>query len=507
MTRVDMQQPSAEPVETPGAALRSDIFRSIFDASPYAILIADDTGRYVQANRVACQLFGHSRQDLLGKQVTDFVEAAEVTPILDSWNDFRAQKQQTGHFRLVRPDGSRRILRYHAVADFAPGLHLSFLEDATEAVASAAARDAAEAERDRVFQISTDIIAVIDPQRRFRRVNPAIWTTLGQEPAQVLGRDYLELVHPEDAPAVLEARRLVGEQGSIVAAPIRFLHRDGGYRWIAWSSTNFDGDHYVVGRDVTREQETRTALERSEARLRSLAEEQERSIGQLRLEQDMRERFVAALSHDLRSPLTAAKMGAQLILGRADQPEACQTYASRIIRNVDHADRLIQNVLDASRISAGEALPIQRVSCDVRGLVADVLADQMTIHGHRFVLEAPAPVVGLCDPATVRRTLENLLGNAIKYGSPHAPVTVRVEDRDAEIVLAVHNEGAPIAAADQARIFQPYQRVQSQGGGSPKGWGLGLTLVRSMAQAHGGSVRVNSSAEHGTTFIVTLRKD
>jgi PAS domain S-box-containing protein len=501
-----MQQPSTERVAPPDAAPGLDIFRAIFDASPFAILIADDCGRYVEANSVACQLFGHSRQGLLGKHVTDFVAAADVTPIRDSWNDFRAQKRQSGEFPLVRADGSRRVLRYHAVAEFAPGLHLSFLEDVTDTLASAEARDAAETERDRLFDISTDIIAVIDPQRRFRRVNPAMAMVLGHDPAQLLGRDYLELVHPDDARLLLEARRLVDERGSGVTPPARFRHRDGRYRWIAWSSTRFDGDHYVVGRDVTDEQETRTALERSEARLRTLAEEQESSIARLRLEQELRERFVAALSHDLRSPLTAARMGAQLILSRADQPEVCQTHASRIIRNVDHVDRLIQNVLDASRISAGESLPVARVPCEVRGLVTDILADQTTIHGDRFVLKAPAPVLGLCDPAAVRRTLENLLGNAIKYGSPHAPVEVRLEQRDDEIILSVHNEGPPIAPEDQTRIFQPYQRAQPQDAASPKGWGLGLTLVRSMAEAHGGSVRVQSSAEAGTTFIVTLHR-
>jgi PAS domain S-box-containing protein len=501
-----MPHATAELVDTP-AALGPDLFRSIFEASPFAILIADDSGRYVEANGVACQVFGHPRQELLGRHVTDFVDADDVTPIRDSWNDFRAQKRQSGEFPLVRPDGSRRILRYHAVASFAPGLHLSFLEDVTEARVSAQARDTAETERDRLFEISTDIIAVIDAQRRFRRVNPAMTAMLGHQPEQLVGRDYLELVHPEDAVLLLQARRLVDERGSIVAAPARFRHRDGGYRWIAWSSTNFDGNHYAVGRDVTDEQETRTALERSEARLRTLTEEQQGSIARLRLEQDLRERFVAALSHDLRSPLTAATMGAQLILGRSDQPEACQTYASRIIRNIDHADRLIRNVLDASRISAGESLPIQRVPCDVRALVTDVLADQTTIHGRRFELQVPSPVFGLCDPAMLRRTLENLLGNAIKYGSPHAPVTVRVDEREGEITLAVHNQGPPIAPEDQARIFQPYQRAQPEAGGAPKGWGLGLTLVHSMAQAHGGSVRVQSSAEAGTTFTVTLRKD
>jgi signal transduction histidine kinase len=199
------------------------------------------------------------------------------------------------------------------------------------------------------------------------------------------------------------------------------------------------------------------------------------------------------------------KMGAQLISRGADRPDFCQAQAARIVRNVDHADQLIQNLLDASRISAGESLPISRVPCDVSALVRDVVADQITVHGDRFVLEVPAEVNGLCDPAALRRTLENLLGNAIKYGAPHSPVRVSVGERDGQIGLAVHNRGTPIAPEEQLRIFQPYHR--SQTGAGAAGWGLGLTLVRGTAEAHGGAVRVESSAEAGTTFTVTLARD
>jgi K+-sensing histidine kinase KdpD len=194
-------------------------------------------------------------------------------------------------------------------------------------------------------------------------------------------------------------------------------------------------------------------------------------------------------------------------------PEACQLFGhsrqhlvgKRVYDFVSPDDQLIQNLLDASRISAGESLPINRVPCDVSALVRDIIADQTTVHGDRFVLEVLAEVNGLCDPAALRRTLENLLGNAIKYGAADSPVRVSVWERDGQIGLAVHNRGTPIAPEEQLRIFQPYHRSQSGAGAA--GWGLGLTLVRGTAEAHGGAVRVDSSAEAGTTFTVTLAKD
>src|SRR5439155_8658160 len=115
-----------------------------------------------------------------------------------------------------------------------------------------------------------------------------------------------------------------------------------------------------------------------------------------------------------------------------------------------------QNLLDASRISAGERLAIRRVPCDVTALVREVVADQATVHGDRFVLELEPGVRGLCDEGAVTRTLENLLGNAVKHGDPAAPVRVRLDERQGEIRLAVHNQGPPIPDEEQGKIFQPY---------------------------------------------------
>jgi PAS domain S-box-containing protein len=576
------------------------------------VVVADDEGRFLEANPKACQMFGRAAAQIVGRRVYDFVDPAEVAPTRGRWDSFRAQKTQVGEFPLVRPDGSRRLLRYHAVADFAPGMHASFLEDVTDARASEAARQSAEADRDRIFELSTDLLCIVDSARRLRRVNRAWTAVLGYPERELLGRDYLELVHPEDTDRLLAARQQVIERGDVRGHHSRWRHRDGSYRWLSWSSSGYDGEHYAVGRDVTEELQARRALEASEDRFRTVAdglpliiwmgdarggsiyfnrhfyqytgleppaegerdqrdtielihpedaarigpllrerreqglevevtyrlrrydgvyrwhlarslpirdasdrvvwrvgaatdiEDQRQAIENLKNERVLRERFVAALSHDLRSPLHAVNMSAQLILKRPDHAEAAQTQAARIVRNVGHADQLIQNLLDASRITAGEPMAIQRSDCDLYQLVRDVIDDQSTIFGDRFELDALPGLGAACDRAAIRRTLENLIGNAIKYGNPHTRVRVSVQKRDGEVCLSVHNQGHPIPDDEQAKIFQPYHRAQPRSGDGPRGWGLGLTLVRGIAEAHGGSVRVESSAESGTTFTVTL---
>jgi PAS domain S-box-containing protein len=239
----------------PHATLSAHTFRAIWECSPFAVLVADDDGHYVDANAAACRMFECSREELIGKHLSEFVESADIEPTRGLWHEFREQKAQEGEFPLVSADGTRKRLRYHAVADFAPGLHVSFLEDVTQARAANIARVAAEAERDRIFLISSDLICVIDNVGRFQRVNPAWKSTLGYDSAELIGREYSCLVHPDDMAGVLKMRAAAAVEPSVSRHQCRLMHRQGSYRWVSWASTRSRGHDYAVGRDVTEERE------------------------------------------------------------------------------------------------------------------------------------------------------------------------------------------------------------------------------------------------------------
>jgi signal transduction histidine kinase len=104
----------------------------------------------------------------------------------------------------------------------------------------------------------------------------------------------------------------------------------------------------------------------------------------------------------------------------------------------------------------------------------------------------------------MRRILENLCNNAIKYGDTTSRVTVSLRQEGDEAELAVHNWGNPIPASEQESLFQYFTRTKSAEASGKRGWGIGLTLVKGVAEAHGGSVQVESSQEKGTTFRVRL---
>lgn len=231
----------------------------------------------------------------------------------------------------------------------------------------------------------------------------------------------------------------------------------------------------------------------------------ENAIRDLQHERELRDNFVQALTHDLRTPLTAAKMSAQLLDRNLES--TLRKFTNRIILNMDRADEMIRDLLDAGKIKAGEKVSLDLEECSLKHITRTTIEDLTTVHGDRFELRGSDPLNGHWDKEMIRRVLENLLGNAVKYGSPTTPILLSLERRKDQASLSVNNKGTPIPEKDQITLFEPYKRSESAAKGTQKGWGIGLTLVRGFVEAMGGQVGVSSNLVEGTTFSVTLPLD
>lgn len=211
----------------------------------------------------------------------------------------------------------------------------------------------------------------------------------------------------------------------------------------------------------------------------------------LRCERRKREQLIATLGHDLRSPLTAARLSAERLLKNVD-PSVRQVRVTRILAGIDRIDRMISDLLTASRFEKHEHHAEEKKFCNLRKLAKTALADLTTVHGNRFVIDIPLDLKSFLQEDTMVRVLENLCSNAIKYGHSDEPITIQGFVEEKNICLQVVNKGDPIAAASMDRLFDAFERshVQEHAGKEGiVGWGLGLFIVRAAAEAHNGSTR------------------
>lgn len=227
----------------------------------------------------------------------------------------------------------------------------------------------------------------------------------------------------------------------------------------------------------------------------------------LEVESVLRDRFIYMLTHDLRNPLQAARMSAEMITRQTCNIEKHLDFARRSIQHVSRLDNMITNLLDASRIKEGEGFPITIQECDLSMIVHEVQDELTTLHGDRFEVNTPSEFVGFWDGKNLRRAIENLATNAIKYGAPDQKVCIRVSEVENRAIIKVQNFGSLISTKDQESLFNLFQRTVSAEKGATKGWGIGLTLVKGITEAHKGVVKVRSIPSEGTTFTLDLPRD
>ena len=221
--------------------------------------------------------------------------------------------------------------------------------------------------------------------------------------------------------------------------------------------------------------------------------------------QGLRERFTAALTHDLRGPLHAASMALEIILMTND-PARIRTVAAKALSSVQRMGGMVSELLDSMAFHGGQKVPLEMSAFDICELVREVQLDAVA-HGGQLVHLTPHSVHGWWDRKALWRAIENMLSNAAKYGTPGTPITIKIDEVHERLLLTVHNHGEPIPPAEQESIFQMYRRAESARQGVKGGWGIGLPYVRAVAESHGGSVGVDSSRERGTTFVIDIPVD
>ncbi len=235
-------------------------------------------------------------------------------------------------------------------------------------------------------------------------------------------------------------------------------------------------------------------------------EDRDRLIAELEEALRVRDDFLLAASHDLKTPLMTLQLNVQLLL-RGFGPDGDARVLARLRsmeRQVAHMSLLVNRLLAVSR-GGLSVLALEEV--DLAALTREVVAryqDQLRWAGCEVTVDANAPVVGRWDRARLDEVIANLLGNAMKYGAGR-PVAVAVEGAGAMARLKVSDRGVGIPAAEQERIFGKFERAAESG--DRPGMGLGLWIVDRVVEALGGTIHVDSVPGQGSTFTVELPID
>lgn len=239
-----------------------------------------------------------------------------------------------------------------------------------------------------------------------------------------------------------------------------------------------------------------------EAFLRQTAEtEALRAVDQLKSD------FLAAMSHDFRSPLTVVRGAVELLLGeRPGQLTPGQRdLAESAERNVRRLEEFTEDLLEMARLEQG-AVALEPEDLDVRSLLSEIVADHQLLAKQRrqwFALDAPADTMTVsADRGRLRQALSNLVGNAIKYAPSGTPITVRAERHDSLFRIAVSDHGPGIPDDERGHMFEKFFR--GRGVGTTPGAGLGLSIARSLVVLHGGSLDYEDTPGGGSTFVVRL---
>lgn len=221
--------------------------------------------------------------------------------------------------------------------------------------------------------------------------------------------------------------------------------------------------------------------------------------------------FLAILGHDLRNPLGTVVTGSTFLMQADDLAPKYVLVATRMFNSARRMSKLINDLLDFTRTHLGPGMPIRLRQGSLVAVCEEVVNELRTFHAEQLIeLDVPPHLDAIFDEGRIAQVLSNLIGNAIQYGHPDAPVVVRMSAGEADVVISVTNHGEPVAPDKLAAIFDPMVRIAASVKNEGEDYiertslGIGLYISREIVHAHGGSIKLASTAADGTTFTVTI---
>ena len=474
-------------------------FRAMFEQATMGIVQLTIDGQILMPNPAFCLLIGYAAEEACRRHLRDITHPDDYERevvltrqlIAGDIPGFAIEKRylhQDG--RIVWGQMTATIVRQGTGA--LPCV-FALVEDITARKRAEAAVRESEARFRAVADLVPDLLWSTDPLGATDWYNHRWLDYTGHTVAEAQAYAWLDVIHPDDRALSQRTFQTALDTG----APLRLEHRmrraDGMYRWFLVQAEPVRAAAGAIVRwygAATDVHEARLALAEAEAALQ------------------IRDQFLSIASHELKTPLTSLMGYIYLLQKRDAQGRAGAEWTTeQILRQAKRLNRLIDQVLDVSRLQQGQ-FAIEPHPTDLAALVAQVVdevrAMQPSDVQHTIALCRPdEPLLVLGDAQRLEQVIVNLLTNAVKYSPQGGRVQVRVVPTATDAIVEVEDPGIGIPAAAQARLFEPFYRANNVGT-QAKGFGLGLHIVREIVQRHAGRVEVVSTEGQGSTFRVVL---
>ena len=467
-------------------------FRQMADSMPQLVWTADPDGTVDYYNERRGEFAGFSRTRDGRWLWAPVLHPDDVEPTVKAWNDARAAGEvyQIEH-RVRRADGSFRWYLSRAVPARDDAGHIvKWYGTATDIDDAKQAEGALRASEERfrlLVEQTPDGIFVADVTGRYIDVNPAGAQMLGYTREEVLHLTFADVLVAEELPRLAsqieELRR-----GTITRNEWRFRRKDG---------TEFHGE--IVGRQLPDGRFQGIVRDTTERRLAEQV---------LRTANREKDEFLAMLAHELRNPLAPIRSGLEIMKLAGSDVQAVEKARAIAERQVVHMTRLVDDLMDVSRIARGRIV-LHKTVVPLADAVRDAVeraAPLIEARGQALVVDVPGePIAVDADLTRLSQVFANLLDNAAKYTARGGRIRLSVERHGHEAVVRVEDEGTGIPDHMLVTVFDMFTRVDSSIDTSQGGLGIGLHVVKRLVEEHGGTVTARSGGPGlGSTFTVRI---
>lgn len=469
-------------------------FREAFEHAPIGMVLNDLKGRYLHVNQAYREIVGYDEEELLRPEF-DFIRLTHPEDRESYREAFdRLLAGETPAFflekRNIRKDGStvwvRASVTIRRDAAGRPFQMVGLVEDiSTRKRAEEALRESEERYR-ALVELSPDAI-FLHHDRIFSYANPAaIRLFCATSPADIVGRDILDLVHP-DCWKLVEARtKETQEKGRVPPQELKILRFDGSYLYVesTRSLIHHGGEPIIltVMRDITGRKQAETERTRLYRELESAHREANL--------------YLDIITHDIRNANNVALMYASLLIETLSGEE--QAYARKLKNGIDKSTEILRSVATIRKIHE-ELVPLKQVRLD------RVIRSEMEAYPDTEIRYSGASTCVRADEL-LPEVFTNLLSNAVKFGGSGVQVTVTVEDRGRDVLVTVADSGPGVPEENKELIFRRFERGQEEG----RGEGLGLYITKTLVERYGGRIwaedRISGCPKEGAAFKFTLQK-